>query len=64
MTDLASELRLVRECTVRLFYSLPDAAWARTGTVNNGRVTVRALAYITAGHALHHLGVLTDRYGV
>ena len=64
VADLASELLLVRECTVRLYSSLPDDAWARSGTVNNNTVTVRALAYITAGHALHHLGILKDRYGV
>ncbi len=64
VADLASEMFVVREGTVRLFESLPDDAWARIGTVNNGQVTVRALAYIIAGHATHHLGVLRDRYGV
>ena len=64
VADLASEMLVVREGTVRLFDSLPDDAWARSGTVNNGQVTVRALAYITAGHAKHHLGVLRDRYEV
>lgn len=64
VADLASELLVVRESTVRLFDSLPNDAWVRSGTVNNGQVSVRALAYITAGHADHHLGVLRDRYGV
>ena len=61
---LASEMRVVREGTVRLFESLPDEAWTRSGTVNNAQVSTRALAWITAGHALHHLAVLEERYGV
>ena len=48
----------------RMFESLPDEAWAQRGTVNGGAVSVRALAYITAGHAKHHLNVLRERYGV
>ena len=64
VADLVSELLVVRESTVRLFQSLPDDAWPRNGTVNNGSVSVTALAYITAGHAMHHLGILNDRYGV
>ena len=64
VADLVAELLVVRESSVRLFESLPDDAWTRNGTVNNGGVTVRALAYITAGHAKHHLNVLKERYGV
>lgn len=62
--DLAAELRIVRDGTVRLFQSFPDDAWARAGIVNNREVSVRALAYITAGHGIHHLRVLRERYGV
>ena len=61
---LRAELAAVRASTVELFASLPDSAWTRTGTVNNGQVSVRALGYITAGHARHHLAILQERYGV
>jgi uncharacterized damage-inducible protein DinB len=64
VADLVSELLLVRESTTRLFESLPDEAWPRRGIVNNGGVSVRALGYIIAGHAKHHLGVLKERYGL
>ena len=59
-------LRLARGDQTPLpgFESLPDEAWAQRGTVNGGVVSVRALAYITAGHAKHHLNVLRERYGV
>jgi hypothetical protein len=64
VADLAAEMLVVRESTVRLFESFPDDAWARRGIVNNGEISVRALGYITAGHARHHLGVLREKYGV
>ncbi|MES2180400.1 MAG: DinB family protein [Gemmatimonadota bacterium] len=64
VAELAGEMAAVRASTLALLASLPDAAWARSGTVNNAHVSVRALAYITTGHALHHLNVLRERYGV
>lgn len=62
LADLIDEIRAVRESTVKLFASLPEEAWARRGVVNGREVSVRALAYITAGHAMHHLRVLQERY--
>ena len=62
VADLASEMAIVRAGTVRLFESLPEEAWMRRGVVNGGEVSVRALGYITAGHAQHHLKVLRERY--
>jgi len=62
LADLVDELRVVREGTVRLFASLPEEAWTRRGIVNHREVSVRALAYITAGHARHHMNVLRERY--
>jgi hypothetical protein len=62
LADLSEELRAVRESTVRLFDSFADEAWERRGVVNGREVSVRALAYITAGHARHHLRVLRERY--
>ena len=62
MADLIEELRVVRDGTVRMFQSLPVDAWMRRGVVNGREVSVRALAYIMAGHVRHHLGVLRERY--
>ena len=64
VADIVAEMLAVRESSVRLFASLPDGAWKRSGTVNDRRLSVRALAYITAGHTKHHLNVLRDRYGL
>ena len=62
IADLSDELRTVRESSVRLFTSLPDDAWSRRGTASGAEITVRALAYVTVGHAQHHLKVLQTRY--
>ena len=63
-SDLAAELAAVRAATVALLASLPAEAWDRRGVANGHAVSVRALAWMTAGHALHHLRILRERYGV
>lgn len=62
LKDLVNEYGLVRDATLALFRSLPDDAWPRRGTANTFSVTVRALAWIIAGHERHHLKVLRERY--
>jgi hypothetical protein len=56
------EFRAVRLSTVAFFRHLPAAAWGRRGVASGNPVTVRALAYIGAGHADHHASVLSERY--
>jgi uncharacterized damage-inducible protein DinB len=62
LADLAAELDAVRQATIFLFRHLDEQAWTRTGTANNAEVSVRALAYIIAGHELHHREILSTRY--
>jgi DinB superfamily len=62
VADLVSEWSAVRRATVALFQGLPRAAWARRGVANGSVVSVRALAYIVAGHERHHLETLRNRY--
>jgi len=62
LQDLAEEFSLVRNSTTALYRSLDDDAWARRGAANKNEVTVRALAFITAGHELHHRQILEERY--
>ena len=64
LPELLEELAAVRRATLALFRPFDAAAWARAGDANGSRVTVRALAYIIAGHERHHVGVLRERYGV
>ncbi len=60
--SLAAELAAVRASTIALLDSLPDEAWTRVGTASGHPVSARAMAYITAGHAEHHLEILRSRY--
>lgn len=62
IAELASELDSVRGATVFLFKHLEEPAWMRRGIANNAEVSVRALAYIIAGHELHHREILRARY--
>lgn len=60
--DLATEFELVRKSHIALYRSLDDQAWRRTGNANGAAVSVRAIAWIVAGHAAHHMRVLRERY--
>lgn len=60
--DIAEELWSVRLATVALFTHLDEEALSRRGTASNHPVTPRALAYIIAGHELHHVQILRERY--
>lgn len=62
--SLIDEYRHVRAATVGLFDSFDDTVGARRGRASGNAVTVRALVHIVAGHELHHLGVLRERYGI
>jgi len=57
-----AEFRAVREATLTFFQGLPPEAWARRGIASGNPFTVRALAYLTAGHAAHHSQILRERY--
>jgi len=62
--QLVAEFRTVRWASISFFQNLPDAAWSRTGVASDNPFTVRALAYIIAGHLVHHTNVLREKYGI
>ena len=62
LEDLLSELRLVRLSNIAMFRSLDEEGWNRVGSANNNAVSVRALAFIMAGHVRHHMKVLQEKY--
>jgi hypothetical protein len=62
LAELAAELESVRRSTLFLLKHLGDDAWTRTGLANDAPVSVRALAYILAGHELHHRAILRTKY--
>jgi uncharacterized damage-inducible protein DinB len=56
------EFRSVRGATVSFFKNLPADAWARRGIASDNPFTVRALAYVAAGHVAHHMAIVRSRY--
>ena len=56
------EFRRVRLATISPFKNMPAEAWTRTGIASDNRFTVRAMAFITAGHVNHHMRILKERY--
>ena len=64
VSNLSREFEQVRRATISLFRNLEPEAWERRGIANNVEISVRALAYIIAGHEVHHKAILKDRYGL
>lgn len=57
-----AELALVRAATIAFFDGLSQDELMRRGRVPSGEYTVRAMAYIIAGHERHHQQILNERY--
>lgn len=62
LVDLTDEYDQVRGSTLALYQGLASQAWGRRGVANKNEVTVRALAFIIAGHELHHRRILEEKY--
>lgn len=56
------EFRSIRLATLNFFRNLQPEGWMRSGIASDNPFTVRALAYIIAGHAAHHIAVIRERY--
>lgn len=64
LNDLADELAAIRAATLALLRGLDESVLTNRGTVNNWSLSVRAIAFITAGHFAHHVSMLRERYAV
>jgi uncharacterized damage-inducible protein DinB len=62
LSDLIEEFEQVRRATLCMLRSLTEEAWLRRGVANETEVSVRALAYIMAGHEAHHMQIIRERY--
>jgi hypothetical protein len=60
--SLLDEFAAVRDASLTFFAGLPDEAWDRRGIASDNPFTVRALAYLTAGHVTHHLDIIRTQY--
>ena len=62
LESLLHEYRIVRESTIALFESLTTEEWLRRGIVNGYEASVRGLTFHIAGHELHHLRTIREKY--
>ena len=63
LANVVEEWLAVRAATLALFRSFPERAWLRRGSASGHPISVRALAFVIAGHTRHHLQVVDARYG-
>jgi hypothetical protein len=59
--DIFEEYKLVRQGHLLMFRGVDPEAWHRMGVANANPVTVRALAFVIAGHERHHVNILRKR---
>ncbi|WP_425453233.1 DinB family protein [Cohnella lupini] len=62
LTEIIEDYISVRRSTLTLLRGLSEEAWSRRGIANDNEMSVKALAYIIAGHELHHLNIVKERY--
>lgn len=62
LASLTAEFESLRRSHLALFGSFDDELWLRRGMAGGNEVSVRAIAWILAGHLIHHEGVIRDRY--
>jgi hypothetical protein len=64
LRELADELALVRRSNLVVLRRLEPREWAQVGTASGKPITVRALAWVMAGHPRHHVEILRQRYDI
>lgn len=64
LKDLSDEFAFLRKSNIALFNSFTESELNRRGIVNESEVTVRAILFIIAGHCMHHIKVIKEKYGV
>ena len=62
LNDIADEYKTVRESSIYLFKSMSEEQSTQKGIASGNPVSVRALAYMIAGHELHHIKIMEERY--
>lgn len=62
LSDLVSEFTAVRGTTLRLYRNMLPEVLDRSGLADGKAMTARATAWIIAGHELHHMSILRERY--
>ena len=60
--QLLNEFKVVRMATFAQFLHLDEATLRRVGTASEVQISVGALGFVVAGHALHHRKIIDERY--
>ncbi len=61
---LTEEWRSLRRANLLFFRRLTSEQWRRRGISSNNELSVRAVAFILVGHAIHHLSIIRQRLGL
>lgn len=64
LSNLIEEFSLVRKSNLVLFKTFLEKDLNKRGVASENEVTVRAILFIIAGHGMHHINILKDKYGV
>ncbi|WP_058303162.1 DinB family protein [Gorillibacterium timonense] len=62
LSFLIDEYAALRRTTLFLLRGIPEEAWTRKGVVSGNTMSARAFVYVVAGHELHHLSIVRERY--
>jgi len=63
-TTIVSEIGSLREANFHLLQRVVPQAWDRKAIVDDDPITVRAMAWVSAGHMHHHLQIVEKRCNV
>lgn len=62
LSELQEQYKATRQATIALFSGFSDKELLRRGTISDYSFTVRATGYVIAGHELHHLNIINEKY--
>jgi uncharacterized damage-inducible protein DinB len=61
-SDILAQYKATRMATMVLLNSFSSKQWNQMGQANGKSISVRALAWMIAGHEKHHLTIIKERY--
>ncbi len=62
LSNLSNEYLAVRVATIHLFKNMTKEMISKEGVASGVKFTVRAIAFVIAGHETHHLNIIKEKY--
>ena len=59
---ILKEYKAVRKATLHLLKHLSEEMYMRKGTANSTATTVQKIVYFMAGHEVHHMNIIKEKY--